>query len=123
MIEVDNSDSSGSKHRAKSFEEDRPRSDQPQSVNYSESGERRGAQEKSSTGDLGGRRKSNTFNKEASSRSSGGDMQDQEEPVWYRRERFQKPCPYNQKTSYREESRRQIRQESEQEPWNGRSSR
>ncbi|GFS59246.1 hypothetical protein TNIN_240621 [Trichonephila inaurata madagascariensis] len=59
----------------------------------------------------------NKVNKESASRSSRGEMQAQGGPVRSRRQWFQKPSQYRQK------SKHQGRQEPEQEPRNRRSSR
>ncbi|GFT43044.1 hypothetical protein TNCV_3768871 [Trichonephila clavipes] len=62
--------------------------------------------------------------KAAESRSSRGEMRDQGGPVWSRGRRFQDPRPYIKKNpSYRQQTRRQSRQEQEQELRSGRSSR
>ncbi|GFT60754.1 hypothetical protein TNCV_3286681 [Trichonephila clavipes] len=70
-IKAGSSDSSGSDYQSSSFEEDRPRLDQSQSFRNSESGERRGEQEKktSHTGNQGGKRKSEINKRKRSIRS------------------------------------------------------
>ncbi|GFY68742.1 hypothetical protein TNIN_24261 [Trichonephila inaurata madagascariensis] len=57
--------------------------------------------------------------KAAESRSSRGEMHDQGGPVRSRERKFQDPRPYNKNPSYRQQSRRQSRQEQEQEPRSG----
>ncbi|GFW62568.1 hypothetical protein TNCV_85701 [Trichonephila clavipes] len=61
VIEAGSSDSSGSVFQSSSFEEDRPRLDQSQSIRSSESGERRGEKEKKTrlTGNQGARNTDN----------------------------------------------------------------
>ncbi|GFY74459.1 hypothetical protein TNIN_408141, partial [Trichonephila inaurata madagascariensis] len=63
----------------------------------------------------------NKVTKEASSRSSRGEMQDQGGTVRSRGERYKRSSPYNQSRHYRQQSKHQSK--PEQEPRNGRSSR
>ncbi|GFX30393.1 hypothetical protein TNCV_3460441 [Trichonephila clavipes] len=146
VIKVGNSDSRGSEYKACSFESVRPRSDRSESFRNRESGERRGVKGKTTSfaGDQDGRlnyvgpfrkkiwpaetslqqrevgpynlRPRVKVNKEAGSRSSRGEMQDEGGSIRSRGKRFQEPRPYSKNSSYRQESRRQSSQESEQEP-------